>query len=433
MVTSRRQRWAMFLTEFNYSISYRGTKEHGNADFFSRLPLPDSAEDPGGSVDEQDDDEDVVWFLSESSPMQHASVAEETEKDPVLKAVVEGLLHGFPPNPSERLRPYKHLLHELSIEKGVVKRGVQTVVPETMRKWVLEQLHMIHLGIHSTKALARGLVWWPGINKDITEMVKSCEDCAMQRPLPKLETHPWQCASHPGERVHIDLAGPVCGMMFLVLVDSYSRWLEVEVLRDTTASTVVDHLRGIFARIGIPEILVSDNGPQFSNSSVFTTFLTANGVRYLPVPTYSPWSNGTAEVCVRIFKTHLRKLNADPTNIQKLLPQFLLNYRATPHTVTGVPPSTRMMGRQLRTVLEASLQAAVGRAGNSVGEVQKWYEGQRVLAYNVRLKKWEVGRVMEATSGPTVKILQGGIIKLRHTRHLTSSPLVVGAERAAGA
>ena len=423
MATSRRQRWALFLTEFDYDICFRGTKEHANADFFSRYPIPPGAVDPEGEGDSEvsEEDQDYVCFLSESSPIQLVSVAEETEKDPVLKRVVEGMLHGFPPKPGDDLKPYVSILHELSVVKGVVKRGIQTVIPETMRCWVLEQLHMIHLGINSTKSLARGLVWWPKLDRDIVGMIKACSECAVQRPLPQLETHPWKCAERPGERIHIDLAGPFLGMQFLVLVDSYSRWLEVEVVEDITAETIVSHLRGIFARIGIPEMLVSDNGPQF-NSSLFTSFLTANGVRYVPTATYSPWSNGAAEVCVRIFKTHLKKLSANKNNIRDILPQFLLNYRATPHTVTGVPPSVRMMGRSLRTVLEASLQAAGERGGRALDESSKWYEGQRVLAFNVKAGKWETGRVMQSSSGPTVRILQNGLIKLRHTRHLTAAP-----------
>ena len=115
-------------------------------------------------------------------------------------------------------------------------------------------------------------------------MIKACEACKLNQPLPKIEYHPWRETHRPGERVHIDLCA-IGQMNFLVYSDSYSRWLEVVRLKDTTALTVTTQLRNIFANIGIPEVLVSDNGVQLSQSTKFTTFLLENGIRYIPVPT----------------------------------------------------------------------------------------------------------------------------------------------------
>ena len=415
MVTSRRQRWAIFLSEFDYDIEYRETGKHSNADFCSRFPMDIADEEP-------ETDFDVIGEVSAvEEPFLAAGIAEETARDPVLSKVMDGLINGFRGEQKPALKPYLKILDELSVEKGVIKRNGRAVIPFKMQGLVLKQLHVIHLGLESTKRLSRSYVWWPDLDSDIAQMIKACEACKLNQPLPKIEYHPWRETHRPGERVHIDLCA-IGQMNFLVYSDSYSRWLEVVRLKDTTALTVTTQLRNIFANIGIPEVLVSDNGVQLSQSTKFTTFLLENGIRYIPVPTYSPWSNGLAEVCVRIFKSHMEKLGVDVTNVSTLLPRFLLNYRATPHSVTGVSPAKRMMGRELRTVLDSVIlpeeEKSVGKEGTPG---KRFNEGQRVLIYNVVKKRWEPGRVMECTTGNVVRVLQNGLIRLRHRRHIIAA------------
>jgi transposase InsO family protein len=79
----------------------------------------------------------------------------------------------------------------------------------------------------------------------------------------KAPVHPWTFPSQPWSRIHIDFAGPIAGKMYLVVVDAYSKFPEVVKMTTTTATTTVNALRDIFSRHGLPEILVSDNGPQF--------------------------------------------------------------------------------------------------------------------------------------------------------------------------
>ena len=105
-------------------------------------------------------------------------------------------------------------------------------------------------------------VWWPGVDKQIENVVKQCLACqATRNQPPPAPLHPWPWPSAPWERVHIDFAGPFMGSMFLVLVDSHSRWLEVEPMQSTTAEKTAEALRSLFARYGLPKCLVSDNGP----------------------------------------------------------------------------------------------------------------------------------------------------------------------------
>ncbi|UYV71931.1 K02A2.6-like [Cordylochernes scorpioides] len=89
----------------------------------------------------------------------------------------------------------------------------------------------------------------------------------------------WTWPEKPWHRLHIDLAGPFMERMFLVLVDAYSKWIEIFILRDITRKTIISHLREIFAKFGMPEYLVTDNGRQFV-SREFEQFTKMNGIRH---------------------------------------------------------------------------------------------------------------------------------------------------------
>ena len=78
------------------------------------------------------------------------------------------------------------------------------------------------------KSIARVHVWWPGIDKKIEEVVKSCLPCQSNRKKPPLTSlHLWNWPSQPWRRLHLDFLGPFLGATFLIVVDAYSKWLEV--------------------------------------------------------------------------------------------------------------------------------------------------------------------------------------------------------------
>ena len=81
---------------------------------------------------------------------------------------------------------------------------------------------------------------------------------------PKSQLHPWETATQPWERLHLDFARPYQGYMWFVLVDACSKWPEVISMTSTTAEKTIDVLRQLFARFGLPNNIVTDNGPQFS-------------------------------------------------------------------------------------------------------------------------------------------------------------------------
>ena len=105
----------------------------------------------------------------------------------------------------------------------------------------------------------------------------------------------------PWQQVHVDFAGPFAGKMFLIVLDAHSKWPEVHIMSSTTAAKTIAVLREIFARYGLPQQLVSDNGPQFT-AEEFTMFLRLNGVKHIKCAPYHQASNGAAERMVQTMK-----------------------------------------------------------------------------------------------------------------------------------
>ena len=148
----------------------------------------------------------------------------------------------------------------------------------------------------------------------------------------------------------MDFVGPFLGKIFLVVVDAHSKWPEVIVMASTTATRTITALRELFARNGIPNHLVSDNGPQFV-SEEFKQFLANNGVRHIRSSPYHPASNEAAERMVEIMKSALKAAHASGAEVEKSLSAFLLAYRTTLYAVTGVTSSSLFICRELCTRL----------------------------------------------------------------------------------
>lgn len=146
---------------------------------------------------------------------------------------------------------------------------------------MLEELHVGHLGVVKMKALARSFVWWPGLDQQIEKIAMCCSGCQDVQKMPKAAPlHPWEWPAKPWQRIHIDFAGPFLNKTFLVAVDACSKWPEVFTMSSTTSGHTTKVLRELFSRTGVPEQLVSNNGPQFT-SKRFGPFLKHNGIRHI--------------------------------------------------------------------------------------------------------------------------------------------------------
>ncbi|XP_064651618.1 uncharacterized protein K02A2.6-like [Lineus longissimus] len=235
-------------------------------------------------------------------------------------------------------------------------RCSRLVIPKTLQKRAVELAHVGHQGIVKTKSLLREKIWFPGIDALVEEEVRQCLPCqaASSRgaekpellkmtPLPKSA---WQETS-------IDFFGPLpvpTADYLMVLIDDYSRFPEIEIIASTAAKTVIPKLDAIFSRQGIPEVLKSDNGPPF-NGKDFTRFSCYLGFKHRKITPLYHQANGEAEKFMQSMAKTVRVAHIAGQNWKQELQKFLRQYRATPHSTTGVSPFEALTGRKMNTQL----------------------------------------------------------------------------------
>ena len=183
-------------------------------------------------------------------------------------------------------------------------------------------------------------MWWSGISNDIKCYIENCCIC-VQNSTQKVEPMLYSATpDYPWQKVGCDLF-KWKSKTYLLLIDYFSRFIEVSYLSDgSKAHDVVMHMQSIFARHGIPQFLILDNGPPF-NSFVFAQFAKMYGFKHVTSSPYFPQGNGEAERGVQIVKRLLR--STDPY-------LALLSYRSTP-LKSGFSPAKLLMGRKIRTTL----------------------------------------------------------------------------------
>ena len=140
--------------------------------------------------------------------------------------------------------------------------------------------------------------------------------------------------------------------MFLVTIDAFSKWLDVQVVNAATSRVTIERLRTLFSTHGIPEVVVSDNGTTFTSAD-FSEFMKKNGIRHVKVAPHHTSSNGLAERAVKTFKEGMKKcISSSSESIECCLARVLFQYRITPHSTSGVSPSQLLFGRRIRSHLD---------------------------------------------------------------------------------
>ena len=193
--------------------------------------------------------------------------------------------------------------------------------------------------------------------------------------------------------------------MWLLFVDSYSKWPEIiQMNANTTSSATIRAFRSIFSRTGIPICLVTDNGPQFVSDET-ENYLKSCGIKHVTVPTYSPKSNGICERLVQSFKTALKKMSESCKDVSKNLYDFLLTYRNTPHSSTGQTPAVLAFNRTLRSALHQIQPADRLRKQelqsdklqdviDEHSKTREFHENQRVLVKMDDKSHWQQAQVV---------------------------------------
>eukprot|EP00731_Ephydatia_muelleri_P026502 Em0018g602a len=209
--------------------------------------------------------------------------------------------------------------------------------------------------------------------------------------------------------------GPVEGRMFLTVVDAYSKWPEVLEMPNTTTQTTVDQLHSVFARWGIPQQVVSDNGPQFV-SQEFDQFMSVNNIKHLKSSTSHPATNGLAEYFVQT-------------------PKQALKYQNARHASTETSPAFLMIGQDLHSHLHllkpdlwgTTLKASTQQVMSLSAAIERIFNpGEKVLVrdYRPRHSRWQSGVVMAAVGIKMYEVQcdNRGLWK-RHSDQIRANPV----------
>ncbi|KAJ8361977.1 hypothetical protein AAFF_G00407490 [Aldrovandia affinis] len=208
------------------------------------------------------------------------------------------------------------------------------------------------------KQFLRSKVWWPKMDDDVTTFVNNCVPCALSEKslvpeTPPLQPTPWP--NGPWEKIQVDIFGelqaaPAHQKYLIVVTDLYSKWPEVIATSNVTTATVITGLSDLFTRWGQPQVIMTDNGPQFQAD--FTCYLEKKGISHQKTPLYHPLANAGVERFNKVLKYGLRALLQEGRQFSDALKTLLLSYRSTPHRVTGRTPAELMIGRTLRVPLD---------------------------------------------------------------------------------
>ncbi|XP_041961667.1 uncharacterized protein K02A2.6-like [Alosa sapidissima] len=417
MGSPRVQRWAVHLSAYEYNIVYKPGKQNANADALSRLPVSE--------VGREEAKEQVLMMdLLDDTLIDTTRIKRWTAKDVILSQVHSHVLKGWPTEVDSSVKPFYQRRMELSVRDGCVLWGARVIIPTKVREKILKLLHQTHSGMSRMKGLARSYVWWPGMDQDVEREVMSCEECQKHRKSPPAAPlHPWEWPESPWSRIHVDYAGPFQGEMFLLIVDAYSKWLDIYPVKTSTSQVTIEKLRQSFSVFGLPKMLVSDNGTCFT-SAEFEFFIKQNGIKHVRSAPFHPSSNGLAERAVQTFKEGMKKMKGD--SVQTRLSRFLFSYRITPHATTGLSPAELMMARRLRSVFDLLLpdmkskvqekQLKQKQAHDTSKRLRSFSPGDKVFIRNYSYgPKW-IPAVIQDASGPvsyTVIIGSGQTMK-RH-------------------
>ena len=235
-------------------------------------------------------------------------------------------------------------------------QGMMIVVQLSLRERVLELAHEGYQGILKTKDRLRSKVWWPNMNSVVERHCKRCLGCQAVTPATtitpvkrKTITTTTIMPSKQWRELATDLMGPLpTGESLLVTVEYYSRWIEVDVVRNTSSSTIIKCLEKHFTRHGIPETLRTDNGSSLVSHEI-EEFLDELGIKHKKTIPLWPRANGEVKRQNKSLLKGIRVAHTQGKPWQRELQKYLLAYRSTPHTTTGFSPAEVLNGRKIKT------------------------------------------------------------------------------------
>lgn len=348
--TPRIAKMTLKLLDYVYDVEYIPGTRNKVADYLSRAAAKEAA--PLHTKE----DEYIIAFTSDyEAGISAQEWKEGYDQDAGMKQLKQHITRGWPEKRHicDDMKKFYEVREELSVcDRGIfVMRGDRVVPPNNLIVRLMTLIHQGHLGIVKTKLAVKKAYWWPAQDKQVEEFVRSCAQCEsadkgqvlLRPPLGKFVN-----PKNPWEEVSIDILGPVLDAEGVpkyttVMIDRYSKWPEVEVTETTDTETVLAFITSVFLREGIPKVVTSDNGPQFT-SERWAMFMKRNGIHHKLTPVYHPAGNGLVERFNRVVMGSIQAAISAGKDWQKELKNTVWAYRITP-TKTGYSPFKILRGR----------------------------------------------------------------------------------------
>ena len=352
---------------------------------------------------------------------------------------------------NSKYRSYNNVLDKISVVNQMLVYSYhlntpRMIIPKQLRTQVIRNLHAANQGATSMLARARTSVYWPGMDKDISDHIASCQSCREIAPSkpnePMINSVP---PEYPFQKVAADLF-QIGSEYYLVYVDRLTGFPELAHFPNSTSSSVIiNTMREFFHRWGVPEETSLDGAPNLSSLEI-REWLTSWNVKIRLSSAYYPQSNGRAEAGVKSMKRLLQgnlgrrgSLNTDE------VAAALLQYRNTPLREVNKSPAQLALGREMRDTIPLPRERyrinkswhdhlkAREVAMSISNEVRKQkYDtaskplkplavGDKVLCQNTRTNKWDrSGSVVEIGKFRQYQVMLDGSGRLstRNRRHL---------------
>ena len=342
----RIQRFFMALQKYDFKVEYEPGKYMVVSDALSRASLDEKT--PEVSLNDMTHHVHCIMSNLPVSQSRLIQIQRETMKDETLQQVKQCVLNGWPPKTqvNQQIAPYYKYRDEIVYNHDVLLKGQRIIIPASLREEIKYLIHQGHLGIEACKRRCRQSVFWPFINQEITNMVENCSNCLKYRRKQSKEPFiPHEVPTAPWLKVATDLF-TIHNKNYVVVVDYFSKYFEVAALGDPADSvSVINALKRIFSRHGIPKLVYSDNGSQYT-AFEFKEFAKKWDFSHITLSPFFPQSNGLVERTIQTVKRTMKKAHESKQDI--LMALLVLN--TTPDK-EGISHAERLFNRKLRTSL----------------------------------------------------------------------------------
>lgn len=393
-ISGRLARWAMKLSAFQIeSIQYRPGTANGNADSLSRNPVADHTTEAAGQS-ETDDNEyierrsvtrsrannslntyeistiDTIINLWENTNILE-DLKKEQQADSKLNPIIQNLKTTTSPAINDKKQPFvliNDILYKIKnsnrhYNQRTLGNKHLLVIPKAMQHKLLQWAHdhptAGHAGQQKTLFRLSTRVYWASMRKDIYNYVAACQECQRFKYNNRPMATPMQLHEvlEPWHTIGIDIMGPFPTTSrqkkcLLVIVDYFTRWIEIFPMRTTTSTDIAQILiNEVFSRYGLPKYILSDNGPQFV-SNVFEDFCNSFGIEQKFTANYHPQSNMTERVNRTLKPIIAIYAQRSPRSWDKEIQKLAFAIRTSINETTGDTPAFLMFGRDPRTPLD---------------------------------------------------------------------------------